>query len=448
MDAVSAHSLDQPSIAERLRQLILSRSGAATGRDGLATGAVASIAVVLPVAYRGGTLRAFRSIVKMLCHGSRDAGESVKVVAAVPAAGYDLRTEFRDLREAGASVRPYEWRTLDRHTVQRALAFVDDAADLPAEYANALVADDGINHLLDCDFWLVVSDRLSAPLAPLRPTGLVVFDYLQRVQPAVLTSGYDDAPFLFNARQSRFVLCTTPFTAHAAEHYAGVEARRVHVTDMDIEVDLEERVRGGRPPRTPRPYFLWPTNLAAHKNHLPALDAIEGYLALGGALDVVCCGVETRALDPSVPSPRAAEPLLADIRERVAGSQLLRSRLHFVGELGTRDYLAALARARFVFHPATADNGTYAVTEAAWLGVPSLSNDYPAMRWMDERLRLALAFCDIRDAEAAAEALADMEREAHARKARLPTREALRRHGWRAHARAFWSTVARLIEQV
>ncbi len=49
-------------------------------------------------------------------------------------------------------------------------------------YNKYLCVDDGIKQLLDCDAWVVVSDRVSAPLLPLKPCLFVVYDYLQRYE--------------------------------------------------------------------------------------------------------------------------------------------------------------------------------------------------------------------------------------------------------------------------
>ena len=48
------------------------------------------------------------------------------------------------------------------------------------EYAHP---DDGMRQFLDCDLWLVISDRLPLPLLPIRPYILLVHDYLQRYPP-------------------------------------------------------------------------------------------------------------------------------------------------------------------------------------------------------------------------------------------------------------------------
>jgi glycosyltransferase involved in cell wall biosynthesis len=434
------------TLAERLYRFMRSSMGP-TGSLRAASG-VTRVAVLLPVPYRGGTLRAFRSIAKMLRVGSRLAGEEVEVVAALPARHYDLRFEFDDLRELGITLRPFDWDVIDEGTVERALSFVSALPRQHSRHAEWLVPDDGINNLLDCDFWLMVSDRVTRPVAPLRPMGHVVYDYIQQVQPDVLLPLADDSAFVATVQQSCFVLCTTPFTAEAAVNYAGMAPERVHLVDMEIDVDLEGRAEGGQPPRTKRPFILWPTNATPHKNHLAALDAIDLYLRQhGGACDIVCTGTNTVRLDVSKPlAPEHHSPWLTAVRERIARSPVLKRRLLVLGDLEERDYFATLAGARFVFHPALVDNGTFAVTEAAWFRVPSLVHDYPAMRWMDERFGLALTYCDARNPAATARALRDMEETADARRALLPDHDSLRAHGWRARATRFWATVGPLIE--
>jgi glycosyltransferase involved in cell wall biosynthesis len=434
------------TFADRLFAFVVDRSGEAGLRGG---SPLRKIAVLLPIAYRGGSLRGFKTIAKMLRKGSMAAGEPVEIVAAFPASSYDERQDFTDLTEAGIPLRPFAWKFLDRATLARALGFVSDERPALSEFPESIVPDDGINNLLDCDFWLVVSDRLRHPLAPLRPAGFMIYDYIQRMRPDVFTSGFDDGPFVSNVRRGEFVLCTTPFTADAAVAYAGVPRSRVHLVDMEIETDLDDRSEGGQVQGSKRPYMLWPCNSSPHKNQLAALDALEIYFTRhSGALDVVCSGANTDWFD--LRAPPIAEhdyPAIEAVRHRIARSPLLRKRVHMVGELLEADYFATLAGARFLFHPALVDNGTFAVTEAAWFEVPSLSHDYPAIRWMDERFGLALAWCDARDPLQTAGALAEMERVAPLRKTLLPSRDMLRRHGWANHSTEFWKTVSGLMSR-
>ena len=438
--------LSPPPLVARILRLLAQGSAERATLD--RERSLRKIAVILPIPYRGGSLRGFKSVAKMLRHGSQLAGEAIDVVAAMPAGKYDLRHEFEDLTALGISLRPFEWATLDGAAIGRAMSFVTDVPQSLSAYAESVVPDDGINHLLDCDFWLVVSDRIPKYLAPIRPAGLVIYDYIQQIRPDVFPSGFDDGALVFNAQRARFVVCTTPFTAEGAIQYAGATRDRVRVVDMEIEIDLDEKAAGGQAPRTKRPYMLWPSNTSPHKNQLAALDALDLYFAkYGGRLDVLCTGMNTHWFDLDAPAQHEHDdPWIKSVRDRLARSRVLRKRVTMTGELAERDYFATLAGARFVFHPSLVDNGTYAVTEAAWFGIPSLSHDYPAMRWMDERFALSLAFCDARNPEATAQALLQLEREVDERRALLPSRDSLRQHGWRQYARSFWATLRPLME--
>ena len=50
---------------------------------------------------------------------------------------------------------------------------------------------------------------------------------------------------------------------------------------------------------------------------------------------------------------------------------------------------------KFLWHPATIDNGTFSVIEAAHLKVPSLSSGYPAMKEINEQYNLSLLLDNI-----------------------------------------------------
>src|SRR6185312_3651942 len=99
------------TFADRLFAFVVDRSGEAGLRGG---SPLRKIAVLLPIAYRGGSLRGFKTIAKMLRKGSMAAGEPVEIVAAFPASSYDERQDFTDLTEAGIPLRPFAWKFLDR----------------------------------------------------------------------------------------------------------------------------------------------------------------------------------------------------------------------------------------------------------------------------------------------------------------------------------------------
>ena len=136
-------------------------------------------------------------------------------------------------------------------------------------------------------------------------------------------------------------------------------------------------------------FFLWTTNLCVHKNHENAFKALRLYYEkYEGSLKCHMTGVDTREL-----FKRDASHLRAfrDIRQ---SSAALKHHLKIEGELPDQRYQAQLGCAAFLWHPGRIDNGTFSVVEAAHLGVPALSSDYPAMREIDQQFSLHLTWID------------------------------------------------------
>ena len=129
------------------------------------------IAVIVPVGYRGGSLRGAKLLAQALVEGSRQAGQPADVVLAhLDDKGVYTDDEFKDL-PAHVRRRPYRWKTLSREEAVRALAYAGVDANLhESAYA---IPDDGATNFDDCDLWLIVSDRVSIPLLPVKPYVMV-----------------------------------------------------------------------------------------------------------------------------------------------------------------------------------------------------------------------------------------------------------------------------------
>jgi hypothetical protein len=270
------------------------------------------IAVIVPVGYRGGSLRGAKLVAEALAIGSRDAGEPADVILAHldDPAVYTER-EFRDL-PADIGRRPFRWKTLPRDDARRALAYagVDGDLDAPA-YA---LPDDGAAQFSDCDLWVLVSDRLSIPLLPIKPYVMMVYDYLQRYE-RFLDPGMNRA-FLAAQHAAERVLVTTRFTERDALDYAGLSTRRLRRMPMLVpgfEAETNTSVRESEPPP---PYFIWTTNLALHKNHENAALALSIYYdELDGTHDCKVTGVESDRL------LTADMPHLANLKSHRASSR-------------------------------------------------------------------------------------------------------------------------------
>lgn len=389
-----------------------------------ATTAASRLAVLLPHAYLGGTIRLLLNLVRHLA--ARWPGP---LVLAVPAdhletiAG-DLAPVRRDL--PGVEIRGLEWRHVEPEEARRlaAEAGLDVGRWISRHYQ---VPGDGGTDFLDCDFWLFVSDRLRFPLVPLRPYGVFVTDHLQRYVPEIFeVAAYahpDSAPwnFLRNVRLADLVVATSRDTAADVVGYAGALGPVVRLPTT-LDVDHFERLAAGADVGgdeadampSPPPYFAWVTNLSPHKNQFRMLRAIDRYCSeLGGTLEIVVTGVGTDLFDPHLPverrvgrEPQWNTPHVCQVREAVAALRpAVRQRLRFLGAVPDDAYARVLRSARFVVHNVIADNGTFSVVEAALLGRPGVSSDYPQMRELDEAFGLGLRFFDPFDEGATAEAL-------------------------------------------
>src|SRR5699024_11093340 len=74
-----------------------------------------------------------------------------------------------------------------------------------------LAFNDNVQKLQDFDLWLIVSDRLTIPLLPLRPIVNIIFDYIQRYFPSILPEEFNNQ-ILDTIRLSDRVFVTTNFT--------------------------------------------------------------------------------------------------------------------------------------------------------------------------------------------------------------------------------------------
>ena len=293
-----------------------------------------------------------------------------------------------------------------------------------------MVPDDGMQQLLDCDIWMVLSDHLAHPVLPLRPMVLMVGGYLQRYQDAQPKGG--DLPWLLAARCAQKVLVTTEFAQQDALQYAGIEPRKISKLPMLLPALHPQRVALQRRDDT-RPYFIWNTNAGPLENHGCAVQALRIYYEeLDGQWDCRLTGMEAKDMHAS------KLPHLKAMARILEGSKALDKRLAWMGELPSVRYQVWLAGASFLWHTARMGKDAPAVIEAACLGVPALCSDSPMMREIDTQFSLHLDWMNPDSPEHMAAQLKQLELEAGERKCNLPA--ALQSHAQRAerHAKAYW----------
>ena len=198
--------------------------------------------------------------------------------------------------------------------------------------------------------------------------------------------------------------------------------------------------------KTKESFFIWPTNDAIHKNHLNAIDGLIHYYNRGGNFKVVMTGFGIEKFDITENlDEKQLLPHVVAFRKKVKNSKILKERLIICPNLTKNEYYALIKKSRFLWHPTLTDNGTFTVVEAAVLGVPGLSSDYPQIRYLDRYFGLNLTFFDQNFPESIAEALIRMESEHLAKKTQLPDPEKISQFNWKNIAENYYNIIKDLV---
>ena len=386
------------------------------------------IAVILPVEYKGGTLRGAKLLAQAIKLGANQAGEDVEVIFCY-LEGHYTDEDFSDLPPY-IKRRPYEWHLLNQKEAKRTLNYIDLEHTLPSW--GYMWINDQMSQLMDCDLLVVVSDRLSFPLLPLKPYVVMAYDYLQRYEnflPEVLNNC-----FLAAAHAAERVWVTTEFTRTDAIQFAGLSEDKV--IKLPMLAPIFSKYSAISTKKTAPPYFVWTTNAALHKNHENAFKALAIYYEkYKGTLECHVTGVDTKYLTTS------EKQHLRPLNKIVKNCTALSRNLKLLGNLSESAYQFQLENAQFLWHAGRIDNGTFSVVEAAGLGIPGLSSDYPAMRAIDEQFSLNLHWMDAHIPEDMAIQLKKMEVERNFFQSRLPSHEVIANQSVEKLSDAYWEAV-------
>jgi glycosyltransferase involved in cell wall biosynthesis len=403
------------------------------------------IAVILPERYRGGTLRGAKNVARMLRLGAQSAGDDLTVsFGYIDDPNIYSSDDFNDLRELGIACRPFRLELaaasgLNPYLIEWFHQFPENPTP------NYVLFNDGITNFEECDFWIVVSDRVSSPIPPHRRYAVVTYDYIQRYVPEIFgTSPETDQYWILVemyarfARSAAFVICTTEQTKSDCLAVAGATPDRVRVFPMEFD-PLDLPTGGSR--EDAAPYALWTTNTTEHKNHLNVIKGLERFFLENPAseLQVRISGAYTDLFSGRFKGkPHFDNQYIALVRRTLEESSTLRKRVKILGNVSDTEYTAQLSAAAFCLHGAKYDNGTFAVLEAAWHAVPCLSSDYPAMREMSRRFSVPLTYFDPFQPDTLAAGIEHLMENRSDLVAALPSRDHLRRFSYENVAAEYW----------
>ena len=291
------------------------------------------------------------------------------------------------------------------------------------------VMNDSVNNFCECDRWLFVSDRFvdGVPL-PMRPFSVIVYDYMQRYIPfQLIPEKYEDI-YIGAVRHSDGVFVTNKETAKDMILHSGVFHKKIFLLPFEFTAkEMEKYTAYNRPAfKNKRPYIVWACNRSWHKNHVKVLNALIRYFREeSGEYEVFITGVDTYLLDykkvrkeeknrayealvtgvdtylvddkkgrkeeknrsyeAALKTKKPPAPHIIEFRELFKKNKdILKNNVHIKGEMDRYDYFDLIRGADFLFLSSLCDNGAFASVEAAWLGTPCASSDYPHMRHMAE----------------------------------------------------------------
>lgn len=398
------------------------------------------LAILLPFPYKGDSFQAAKNLAKAIILGSKEMNDEIDVVFSYVENYYDIKKDFKDLISFNIELRETKWQAMTKDEAKRALDFAQ-IIDKKLIYDSYLYPNDSLTNFFDCDFWLFISDRTGHPILPIKPYGMVIYDYIQRYIPEIFNNNPDiDLPYIYSARDANVVFCTTPQTVEDAIQYAGISTKKIQLTPMEFNpLDYDKKDYFDKE----FDYIIWPSNSTQHKNHINALEGIKKYYEeLNGKFKIILTGTQTEMFQKK---NQVNIPYIVKVRELIQSYSCLKNNISILGETSEQDYINIVSNAKFLFHPVLYDNGTFAVVEAAYYGIPSVVNNYPQMKFMNERFKLNMSFFDGNNPDDISNALKEAEELLSRKSKDLPTKEFLNNFTFEKLAYENWNIIRKYL---
>lgn len=390
------------------------------------------VGIVLPTAYTGGVLDVAKRFTIGLKQCADEQNAPVDFVFGYPDNPvFDGKQEILDIQNSGipcVKIVPTRVDAAQEKRILQLNGFGTRKIEGAWRDSRWMVMDGELN-IQDCDYLLYTVDRgaESGQIYASVPYAVVVHDVIQRYAPESVP--VEAANIVYeNQKHADRILVMTQATQNDCLDM-GYPPEQIVKIPMMLELYEQDNCSDEETNATGRPYMLWSTNPMPHKNHINALKGLKKYYEMGGTLDVVVTGANTELLNPKRKRKEGDIPLSASTARFVHMlEQDPKTSRHicFKGNMDKQAYLSCLKHARFLLHPGYADNGNITAFDAACMGVPTLSNDYPAMRDLANFCHIPVTFMDAFDEKKMALALLDMEKHAAQLAAQIPPVEVLR----------------------
>lgn len=337
-------------------------------------------------------------IARAVAEGAAALGREVEIVLApVGSAVAEPTGPLRDLAEP-LRVRPHQWRVMQADESRRAAAYA--GLDGVAERVH-LVPDDGIRQFLDCDLWVVVDPRLSAPLLPMRPCLVLIDDWLHHAAGAL--SGDAVRSLADTVASARGVAVFSEWMRREANAFLGVGEDRL----VRLPRFLPTRRDGLRSPPEHADHFVWFVGPEPFEGLSIACEAMRRTVNRPGGRPA-CRIVPLEAAGVVGEDPPLPEEVRGLLEDATLDGRVVLARQPAYSQ---ETIAAEAASAAFVWQPSPFDDGRLVVAEAARAGAGCVVADSPPNReigaWLGSHgLAAGLVWTDPADPVSIADALA------------------------------------------
>lgn len=347
------------------------------------------IGVLLTEGYTGGVLDYTLRFMKSLIRGINENADNVELVFGyIDHDNFKKKDYFSEFRKEQISIRPFKWNIVDAEYLNTIMEFKGWTKKFLA--GTYCIPDDGANFFEDCDYLILTVDRVPFEFFSMKPYVVVVHDYVQRYMPEQYGNFYEKCVLNLQRNAEAVIVMTEP-TLEDGLQYGGLKKEKLKLTPLMFDrISVPEMIKRSNKCDM---YFLWSTNVGRHKNHKKALEALSQYYLNGGKFKCYITGVDTKKFD--IRSKYEVEgDYISEVRKIIREDPLLKKNLTFCGNMPKNQFYNILQNAKFIMHPGFTDNGNMTAIDAAFLGVPTISSDYPAMRYYEKVMHLNMKFFD------------------------------------------------------
>lgn len=256
---------------------------------------------------------------------------------------------------------------------------------------------------LRADAWFGLGDQFPAPLLPVRPYGLIIFDILparfpERFSPEfrrMVIEGMKPT-----AQAAQLILVTTTQARDDVQTAYGIESSRIRLIPRAGEPHRRfQNHRAETIDLPPNPLILNVANASALKGGDTILRAVAHLKKKNesSSPSLVICGYETEKFSADFQSP-VDHPNVPVIRKLVAELGLVEGRdVVFLGYVSDEQLLFLYEQCSVLVNASNYDGGSFSMIEGAYFGQQVISSRYPAAEYLCDRFSVPAKYFSIGD---------------------------------------------------